>query len=79
MHVVITFWITENVLVIKVILCLCIQPISMVTVVVSSLWFFYKGSQSAVLRPRSYEQSIGWDQVFFQSRWFKLMFGWVFF
>lgn len=65
MHVMIPFWIAESVLVIKVILCLCIQPISMVTVVVRSLQFFYKRSQSAALRPRSYEQSIRWDQVFF--------------
>lgn len=70
----ILFLIMESVLVIKVILCLCLQPISVAIVVVGSLWFFCKRNQSAAPRPKRYKQSIRWNQVFFQSKWLKLMF-----
>lgn len=74
MHVMILFLIMKSILVIKVILCLCIQPISVAIVVVGSLRFFCKQNQSAALRPRRYKWCTRWDQVFFMSKWLQLMF-----
>lgn len=72
MYVMILFLIMKSILVIKVILCLCIQPISVAIVVVGSLRFFCKQNQSAAPRPKRYKWCTRWDQVFFMSKWLQL-------